>query len=271
MTLSKSRKAICFILTLLIAAGSILLFGISITKSTVLSQKYMNYVFDKCNVSEQCEKAFEDQISVLEAQSGIPSRVFDAVYKNNDISNSSALTRLYNRDNPDLYSNNQIAQFDSLCKEYLEGNNMQYDEALIHNTAVKAAQAYSDCFGLKNTEAIADFISTFNSNYLHFLSIGILLVALPIILLLVLFRRSREIMFNIFVAFTVTGFTFTAAGIASLIARISQGLNISPQIYQTAFTSAVNGACYVCIILGVLLAAISVFANVKITKSLDSK
>ena len=59
MTLSKSRKAICFILTLLIAAGSILLFGISITKSTVLSQKYMNYVFDKCNVREQCEKAFE--------------------------------------------------------------------------------------------------------------------------------------------------------------------------------------------------------------------
>ena len=45
MTLSKSRKAICFILTLLIAAGSILLFGISITKSTVLSQKYMDYVF----------------------------------------------------------------------------------------------------------------------------------------------------------------------------------------------------------------------------------
>ena len=260
MTLSKSRKAICFILTLLIAAGSILLFGISITKSTVLSQKYMNYVFDKCNVSEQCEKAFKDQISVLEAQSGIPSRVFDAVYKNNDISNSSALTRLYNQDNPDLYSKNQIAQFDSLCKEYLEGNNMQYDEALIHNTAVKAAQAYSDCFGLKNTEAIADFISTFNSNYLHFLSIGILL-----------FRRSREIMFNIFVAFTVTGFTFTAAGIASLIARISQGLNISPQIYQTAFTLAVNGACCVCIVLGVLLAAISVFANVKITKSLDSK
>ena len=117
MTLSKSRKAICFILTLLIAAGSILLFGISITKSTVLSQKYMNYVFDKCNVSEQCEKAFKDQISVLEAQSGIPSRVFDAVYKNNDISNSSALTRLYNQDNPDLYSKNQIAQFDSLCKE----------------------------------------------------------------------------------------------------------------------------------------------------------
>ena len=66
MTLSKSRKAICFILTLLIAAGSILLFGISITKSTVLSQKYMNYVFDKCNVSEQCEKAFKDQISALE-------------------------------------------------------------------------------------------------------------------------------------------------------------------------------------------------------------
>ena len=263
MTLSKSRKAICFILTLLIAAGSILLFGISITKSTVLSQKYMNYVFDKCNVSEQCEKAFKDQISVLEAQSGIPSRVFDAVYKNNDISNSSALTRLYNQDNPDLYSKNQIAQFDSLCKEYLKGNNMQYDEALIHNTAVKATQAYSDCFGLKNTEAIADFISTFNSNYLHFLSIGILLVALPIILLLVLF--------NIFVAFTVTGFTFTAAGIASLIAKISQGLNISPQIYQTAFTSAVNGACCVCIVLGVLLAAISVFANVKITKSLDSK
>ena len=84
---------------------------------------------------------------MLEAQSGIPSRVFDAVYKNNDISNSSALTRLYNQDNPDLYSNNQIAQFDSLCKEYLEGNNMQYDEALIHNTAVRRLKLIPTALG----------------------------------------------------------------------------------------------------------------------------
>ena len=53
--------------------------------------------------------------------------------------------------------------------------------------------------------------------------------------------------------------------------NFKQRVNISPQIYQTAFTSAVNGACYVSIVLGVLIAAISVFANVKITKSLDSK
>lgn len=271
MTLSKSRKIICFILTLLIAVGSILFFGTVITKTTVLSQKYMNYIFDKCNVNEQCEKEFKEQISVLEAQSGVPSRVFDAVYKTNDISNSSALTRLYNQDNPDLYSDNQIEQFEALCKEYLEGNNMQYDEKLIHNTAVKAAQAYSDCFGLKNTESIADFIATVNNNYLHFISIGALLVVLPVILLLILFRRSREIMFNIFAAFTLSGLTFTISGIASLIAKVAQNPNISPQIYTAAFATAAKGACIVSIVFGVLLTAISVFANVKITKSLDSK
>ena len=271
MSLSKSRKIMCFFLTLLIAAGSIFFFATAITKSTVLSQRYMNYIFDKCNVNEQCEKAFKQQITVLEAQSGVPARVFDAVYKTNDISNSSALTRLYSGDTPDLYSENQIEQFESLCKEYLEGNNMQYDKALIHNTAVKAAQAYSDCFGLTNTDSIANFISTVNNNYLHFLSIGALLVALPIILLLILFRRSREIMFNIFASFTLSGLTFTVSGIASLIAKVAQNLNISPQIYQVAFASAARGACIVSIILGVLLTAISVFANVKITKSLDSK
>lgn len=271
MSLSKSRKILCFFLTLLIAAGSILFFGTAITKSTVLSQRYMNYIFDKCNVNEQCEKVFKQQITVLEAQSGVPARVFDAVYKTNDISNSSALTRLYSSDNPDLYSENQIEQFESLCKEYLEGNNMQYDKTLIHNTAVKAAQAYSDCFGLKNTDSIANFISTVNNNYLHFLSIGALLVALPIILLLVLFRRSREIMFNIFAAFTLSGLTFTVSGIASLIAKVAQNLDISPQIYQVAFGTAAKGACIVSIVLGVLLTAISVFANVEITKSLDSK
>lgn len=270
MSLSKSRKIMCIILTMFIAAGSILFFGTIITKTTVLSQKYMDYVFSKNNVNTECEKEFKQRIEILEAKSGIPARVFDAVYKTNDISNSSAITRLYNLDEPDLYTDNQIEQFESLCKEYLEGNNMQYDKELIHNTAVEATKAYSDCFGLQNSDALTDFIGKVNNNYLHFISIGVLLMAVPAMLMLILFRRSREILFNIFAAFTISGMSFTISAIASLIVKVGQNLSISPQIYSYAFGNAAKGACVVSIVFGVLLTAASVFANVKITKSLDS-
>lgn len=181
MTLSKSRKAMCFILTMLFSIGSILFFGTLIAKSTVLNEGYMNRIFEYSNVNEQCEKAFEDRVAVLEAQSTIPARVFDTVFKTNDTAASNVIGKLYSSQNPTLYSKNQIKQFESLCKEYLEGNNMQYDSELIHNTAIKATEAYNDCFGFNNADTLVSYIGTLNSNSSRLISIGMLLMAVPII------------------------------------------------------------------------------------------
>ena len=94
MTLSKSRKAMCFILTMLFSIGSILFFGTLIAKSTVLNEGYMNRIFEYSNVNEQCEKAFEDRVAVLEAQSTIPARVFDTVFKTNDTAASNVIAKI---------------------------------------------------------------------------------------------------------------------------------------------------------------------------------
>ena len=91
MTLSKSRKAMCFILTMLFSIGSILFFGTLIAKSTVLNEGYMNRVFEYSNVNEQCETAFKDRVAVLEAQSTIPARVFYTVFKTNDTAASNVI------------------------------------------------------------------------------------------------------------------------------------------------------------------------------------
>lgn len=270
MSLRKSRKIISIILAVLIACGSVLFFGTLITKATIMSEKYTSYVFNKAGVNESCKKAFSNQVKVLEEQSGIPARVFNSVYNFNDTSGGTAIERLFSSNNTTLNTNSQTEKFEKLCKEYIEGNNMQYDEKLIHNTALKATQAYSDCFGMKNTEQISSFIQDVNNHYQSYLSIGALLFIVPLVLFIILFRRSLDVAFNLFSALTISGMTFITSGIASLIAKV--GLHdITPQIYQQAFYDCVKGACFVSIIFGVLLTAISVFANVKITKELDRK
>ena len=268
MSLRKSRKIICVILTILIAAGSIFFFGTLITKATVMSQKYTSYVFEKTGVNKTCKEEFSNQVKVLEAQSSIPARVFTSVYNFNDATNQTAIERLYSSSNTTLNTANQTEKFEKLCKEYLEGNNMQYDEALIHNTALKATQAYSDCFGMKNTEQISSYLENINAHYQSYLSIGALLFVVPLVLLIILFRRSLDVTFNVFAALTLSGLTFVASGIASLIAKV--GLhNISPAIYRQAFYNCVKGACYISIVFGAVLTVVCVIANIKITKSLD--
>ena len=148
---------------------------------------------------------------------------------------------------------------------------MQYDSELIHNTAIKATEAYNDCFGFNNADTLVSYIGTLNSNSSRLISIGMLLMAVPIIMLLVLYRRSREIMFNIFASLTTSGMIFTVSSVLCLIFKTAQRLDISPQVYSQAFGNAVKGSCFISIIFGLLLTGITIFVNVKITKSLDSK
>ena len=148
---------------------------------------------------------------------------------------------------------------------------MQYDRELIHNTAIKATEAYNDCFGFNNADTLVSYIGTLNSNSSRLISIGMLLMAVPIIMLLVLYRRSREIMFNIFASLTTSGMIFTVSSVLCLIFKTAQRLDISPQVYSQAFGNAVKGLCFISIIFGLLLTGITIFVNVKITKSLDSK
>ena len=78
-------------------------------------------------------------------------------------------------------------------------------------------------------------------------------------------------MFNIFASLTTSGMIFTVSSVLCLIFKTAQRFDISPQVYSQAFGNAVKGLCFISIIFGLLLTGITIFVNVKITKSLDSK
>lgn len=99
--------------------GSILFFGTLIAKSTVLNEGYMNRIFEYSNVNEQCEKAFEDRVAVLEAQSTIPARVFNTVFKTNDTAASNVIGKLYSSQNPTLYSKIKLSSLNRFAKSIL--------------------------------------------------------------------------------------------------------------------------------------------------------
>lgn len=267
MSLIKTRRVMCAILCILFAVGGILFFGTLIANITVLSESYMVSIFEHNDISQQCRDEFEEQLSVLEAESGIPTRVFDAVYNFEEITNDSTISRLYGGHDTTLYTQDTIDIFEQLCVEYLEGNNLQYDEELIHNTALEATRIYSECFGMANTEELSAFITTAKANTQSIMSIGALLIVVPIVLLLILFKKTKDIMFYIFSSLTVQGFSFITLSLASLIFKIGQNVNITPAIYAEAFADSAKGACIIFLIFGAILSAVALYFNVKITKS----
>lgn len=269
MSLSKARKILCCILTVVLAAGSMLFFGSLITSATVLSENYVVKVFELNDASSRCKEEFKKQLTVLEAKSSIPERVFDAVYNFDEISNDSVIRRLFSSADTTLYTEDEVQRFEQLCKEYLEGNNIKYDKELIHNTALEATELYSQCFGMQNSQELSSFIQNADEQMQKLISIGGLLVMVSIIVLLILHRKSKDIMFNIFAALTLQGFAFIVSGILSLIFKVGQNIAISPQIYADAFADCAKGACVVSIIFGVISSALSLCANISITKKSD--
>lgn len=265
MSLGKTRRFISYLLTIIIAAGGMMLFGTAIARATMLNESYVNAVFDRSGAFERSKKDFEDCVLVLEARSSIPARVFNSVYSFSDSQSGNAAAYLFGSEDSQLYAESKTEEFEKLCKEYLDGNNMSYDSELVHNTALEATEMYSQCFLISGGEELAAEISKAQDAYAGVLSLGLLLVILPVALLLSLYRRNYEIYFNINAAFTLQGLIFMFSAIGCLILRVWQNVGLSPAAYADAYAKAVQGACAVGLVFGALLTAISLFFNIRIT------
>lgn len=239
MSSESTRRALSFILSVFITIGSILLVGTQIVNNTLCSQSYMNKVFSSDSVSSECTENFMTNIEALSAQSGIPARVFQAALNSEYIFRETAVDKLFLGNDASLFSDDKIELFENLCIEYLDGNDIEYNEEDIHTTAVKAAQIFADSYGFKETQLLNAFLSRVKNASPKLVSGGALIISIGIVLIIMLYAKKKDIVRNCCYSFITAGFAFVFIGAAGLIFRVWNKLQISPQFYCDAISKVV--------------------------------
>lgn len=255
MSLTKSRKILSVLLSFLIAIGGIMFFGAEITEYTLCNENYMTKVFSSNSLASQCRQNFDERIEVISAKSGIPSRVFEAVFENNAPGIKTAVQRMFSNNNAYLYSEDLVSQFEELCTEYLDGNQISYNKTEVHNAAEYAALVYSDCFGIQNSQEIMSFVEKVDAHYGKYASAGLLFIAVATAMFLIIYSRREDTIRVISTAFTALGASLFLIGICGIIFGFGNSPMLSPQIYSDALARAVDGAFSVAVIIGAIITA----------------
>lgn len=262
MSLRKARKILSVLFVIIMAVGGNLFFSSEIVKYTICNPSYMVKVFSLNSFYTQCEKNFTDRIEVISAKSKIPADVFKAVLDEDAVLSSNAVKKLFTDDNPELYSPDLIEQFENLCLEYLDGNKISYDKTMVHNTAVYAAEVYSDSFGIHNTQEAKAFIDNVNGNYAQYASIGLLLIVVSSAIFFIIYSKKNERKRAFASAFTALGGSLFLPGFCGLVFGVADSPMLTPQQYAKALSVAVDGAFVLLMTAGILITVLSVTASV---------
>lgn len=272
MSLTKSRKILSVILSVLIAFGGVLCYSAFLIKSTLCSEAYMLKTFSSDALYTQCKNNFTDRTTAIEDKSGIPARVFETILDNRHPAGKTAVQRIFTDNNATLYDEDLVEEFEELCIEYLQGNSLKYDKKMIHNTALYAAEIYSDCFGIHNYGSILSFISSTNAQYGKYISTGLLILTVSMALLFILFTNKKDyIRRTIYSGFTTTGLSLFLIGICALIFGIAKKPMIRPYLYADALAKSVNITFVITIVVGVLITVAAVFGCVSQYKKSKDK
>lgn len=271
MSLKTLRKILAVIFIVIMTVGGSVFVVSQIVHFTLCSEDYLLKFFASEKITQQCKDNFNQRIEALEAKSGIPARVFDAVYNFPEITDDTAVHRLFAGHDTSLYNKAIVDRFEALCTEYLDGNSIKYDKELIRNTAEEAARIYADSFGIDNADGAVNFIKRADTKYSSNSSISFMLVVLSILMLTLLFSKPYDVLLRVFAAFTAEGFALALTGAVALIMKFGEHPFLSPQMYANAAAGAVRGMYVIMLLLGVLVGIGSLIANIVMTEKTKNK
>lgn len=267
MSLKSTRKILCFLFSVLIVAGNVLFFSSMLVYSTLCSPAYLKHTFLTQEVKQQCEKDFNTRMEALALESAIPARVFETVSKIDDETSESAVDRLFGAHDTSLYTADRVETFENLCKEYLEGNKINYNEQYVKNVAEKAAHIYADSYGIDDVMQMSVFIDQVKNTYSRCTSVGVLFIVVSSIAIFMLFSKKRDAFEVIFLAYAATGITFILTSVIALIAKFGQHALIEPSFYADAAANVVRTVFIIALMFGIALTVISYLPAIQIEKN----
>ena len=158
MGLSARRKILSVIFTVVIAVSTMMIIFSMVISSTFMSISYIEKHFLTADIENVCDAQLTAEYEALEAESGIPSRVFLMVKDDYKIHDSlvRALQNVFGEEDESLYNESVVEYFEKLCTEFLKGSDLAYEKTEVRNVAEKATQIYCDVLGFHNTSHIAE-------------------------------------------------------------------------------------------------------------------
>lgn len=260
MGLKATRKILCFLLTVIIAASTFFGAFFAVTANTYGKQSFYENNWCDDELAEQCEQQLDSKLSALSYKSGIPLEVFNAVKRdtNTKTAVTQAVTGLFIGSDSTLYSQSRVEYFYSLCELYLKANGYNYSKDDVMNVAEEAAQIYSDSLGIHNAQTLKSFAEKKQVNSSVCAALCSIVGLICIALLIMLYREKHE-------GFVYIGSSVAAGGIAQLLMSLSSlifGFNahfdVLPVAYEQVFIRLHDAFMFYNALCGVALTALGV-------------
>lgn len=259
MGLKNTREILSIFAYIVICVSTVIALASSVFSVTFASQGFLSKHLATTKIVEECNNQLSSKYVTLEAESGIPSRVFETVIKDYSTRDNLRLAAgyIFTEEASELYSVERVNYFYNLCTEYLKGNKISYNEEDVKRVADKAARIYSDTVGIHNTEEIKAHINEFNKNCARAVSISIVAMIVSFVMLFIMYRKKRYA--SSYLAGGIAGGSLaTVVGsLLCLIFGVGKQLEITPEIYQNGMLSMIRIYFGYLILIGLIVMGIA--------------
>ncbi len=239
MGLKTTRTILCILLSFVIAAATLVTLVSSVLNITFAAPSFLTEKIVTHQLISACTEQLHIKYTALEAESGIPARVFETATENSgvEISLKTAAANIFSPESSSLYSEERVDYFYKLCTEYFDGNSIEYNEKNVRRVSEKAARIYSDTLGIHNTESIEKYISGYKQSCLKLISAGVVTIALCCSMICLVYKKKSDILFAVGCGGAGGGVAAVISALAGLILKIGSEIVFYPSAYQQSLYS----------------------------------
>lgn len=262
MGLSETRKALCSI-TAVITSIATAAFIISFVLGFALnSQPFIERILVTDSLVSECEAQLDAKYAVLEAETGIPSRVFAQVKKSYGVGDSlkRALQNVYTDEDSTLYNNTTVEYFNKLCTEYFEGSEIEYDKDDVQRTAVAAAEIFSDTVGFHNADSAPERVETLRKGCSTVELASLMFILLGMLSIVILHTDKKKGFIYTFIGLSGGSLGAAVAAALCVIFKSYNKISILPEVFALAAGNALKICLLLVIPAGLILALASYIA-----------
>lgn len=222
-----------FIIAVCLAVGSIS----AVASSTIASKNFYIKNLVNSELVAQIEGQLDSKYATLSKKSGIPSAVFESVTTAYDTTEAvrQATSYLFDENDATMYSDNKVEFFYNSCVEYLDVNELEYNEESIMNVAKEATEIYSSVVGLHNMGGVESFVLTKKEKLVKMVSVCVAVAVLFVAVMLYIYREKEKAMLYIGGGIMGAGVADLLVGLLLIITKVGSRYNLIPDIYNVVF------------------------------------
>lgn len=242
MGLKSSRAFLSVIFSIVLAFSTVLAITTTVLNSTMLKIDFYAKHAVTDEIVAECEKQLSAKYQALEAETGIPERVFNVSPVDSDLKSTMqrAISSVFREEDERLYSTERIERYYRLCSEYLEANDIEYNEDDVMRTAERAAKIYSDTVGIQNSDEIQKYLNAHSRVALKVNSVAFAGIVVSIVLIALMYRKLKKAYQFISAGLLGGGLATVIGSLLCIISGVGKGFDIEPLAYQSSFASMVK-------------------------------